>query len=294
MLRAIRIIQQIHGTISSVRIRSRIRITTVSSTSLTVSTTVQTTTISLLPKVTLKESTDTTGSKAVVLDGTAGTISAGLSADTANRISLNGTTGLANIGAITIGKQNDYSYTYYAPVYDSQGNMTISSTRATESGKFITGLTNTEWTPGKYASGRAATEDQLEQAGRHFLSINGQDANGKVKENTLANYYNDGATGANSMAFGVGTKSSGALSISMGINSTASGLGALAVGYNSVASGTESVALGTQNNASGNYSVAVGLGAEAGTKNTDATSTDNGAAVAVGFMASAQKTGAAA
>ena len=40
--------------------------------------------------------------------------------------------------------------------------------------------------------------------------------------------------------------------------------------------------------------VAVGLGAEAGTKNTDATSTDNGAAVAVGFMASAQKTGAAA
>ena len=255
---------------------------------------VQTTTISLLPKVTLKESTDTTGSKAVVLDGTAGTISAGLNTDTANRISLNGTTGLANIGAITIGNQKDYSYTYYAPVYDSQGNMTISSTRATESGKFITGLTNTEWTPGKYASGRAATEDQLEQAGRHFLSINGQDNNGKVKENTLANYYNDGATGANSMAFGVGTKSSGALSISMGINSTASGLGALAVGYNSVASGTESVALGTQNNASGNYSVAVGLGAEAGTKNTDATSTDNGAAVAVGFMASAQKTGAAA
>lgn len=255
---------------------------------------VQTTTISLLPKVTLKESTDTTGSKAVVLDGTAGTISAGLSTDTVNHISLNGTIGVANIGAITIGNQSDYSYTYYAPVYDAKGNMSLSSIRATESGKFITGLDNTSWTPGKYASGRAATEDQLEQAGRHFLSINGQDANGKVKENTLANYYNDGATGANSMAFGVGTKSSGALSISMGINSTASGLGALAVGYNSVASGTESVALGTQNNASGNYSVAVGLGAEAGTKNTDATSTDNGAAVAVGFMASAQKTGAAA
>lgn len=107
---------------------------------------VQTTTISLLPKVTLKESTDTTGSKAVVLDGTAGTISAGLNTDTANRISLNGTTGLANIGAITIGKQNDYSYTYYAPVYDSQGNMTISSIRATESGKFITGLDNTTQT----------------------------------------------------------------------------------------------------------------------------------------------------
>ncbi|WP_437794408.1 hypothetical protein [Mitsuokella multacida] len=131
---------------------------------------VQTTTISLLPKVTLKESTDTTGSKAVVLDGTAGTISAGLNTDTANRISLNGTTGLANIGAITIGNQKDYSYTYEAPVYDSKGNMTISSTRATESGKFITGLTNTEWTPGKYASGRAATEDQLQNVAKSIVN----------------------------------------------------------------------------------------------------------------------------
>ena len=261
---------------------------------------VQTTTISLLPKVTLQDSKDTTGSKAVVLDGTAGTISAGLSTDTANRISFNGTTGLANIGAITIGKQNDYSYTYYAPVYDSQGNMTISSIRATESGKFITGLDNTTWTPGKYASGRAATEDQLEQAGRHFLSIKTAyvDENGNpitpVEENKLANYYNDGAKGSASMAFGVETTASGNLSLAMGVKSSASGLNSLSIGYGNEAAGTQSVAVGNSTNASGNFSVAMGLGAQAGTKNNDAESTDHGAAVAVGYGASAEETGSAA
>ena len=258
---------------------------------------VQTTTISLLPKVTLQDSTDTTGSKAVVLDGTAGTISAGLSTDAANYISLNGTAGLANIGAITIGKQPSYTYTYYVPVYDSNGNITsLSSTRTTESGNFITGLTNTTWTPGKYASGRAATEDQLEQAGRHFLSIKtGTKTNGTtIAENTLANYYNDGATGTYSLAFGVNTKSSGDYATSMGINSTASGLGALAVGYDNTASGTESVSVGTENKAAGNFSVALGVFANAGTANTDTSSTTNGAAVAVGFQASATKTGSSA
>lgn len=258
---------------------------------------VQTTTISLLPKVTLQDSTDTTGSKAVVLDGTAGTISAGLSTDAAHYISLNGTAGLANIGAITLGRQPSYTYTYYVPVYDSNGNITsLSSTRATESGNFITGLTNTTWTPGKYASGRAATEDELEQAGRHFLSIKtGTKTDGTtIAENTLANYYNDGATGTYSLAFGVNTKSSGDYATSMGINSKASGLGALAVGYDNTASGTESVSVGTENKAAGNFSVALGVFANAGTANTDTSSTTNGAAVAVGFQASATKTGSSA
>lgn len=105
---------------------------------------VQTTTISLLPKVTLKESTDTTGAKQVVLDGTAGTISAGLSTDAANYISLDGTKGLAQVGAVKIGKQTD-------------GNDT------TKSGNYVTGLDNKTWTVGQTqpVTGRAATEDQL-------------------------------------------------------------------------------------------------------------------------------------
>lgn len=261
---------------------------------------VQTTTISLLPKVTLQDSTDTTGSKAVVLDGTAGTISAGLSTDAANYISLNGTTGQAQVGAVKIGKQ-DFTYTYDRPDgMNDDGTVKLTSTRANANGTFVTGLSNKTWTPGNYVTGRAATEDQLEQAGRHFLSIKTAYVDGDgnpitpVAENTLANYYNDGATGSSSMAFGVGTTAQGNLSLAMGVNSSASGLNSLAIGYGNEAAGTQSVAVGNSSNASGNYSVAMGLGAQAGTKNTDVESTDHGGAVAVGYGASAAETGSAA
>lgn len=262
---------------------------------------VQTTTISLKPKVTLKDSTDTTGAKQVVLDGTAGTISAGLSTDTKNFISLNGTKGLAKVGGIQIGNQS-FTYTYMKSVSlnDDGATLNLESTRASASGNFVTGLSNRTWTPGNYVTGRAATEDQLEQAGRHFLSIKtaNKDDDGNpttpVAENSLANYYNDGATGSASMAFGVGTTASGDLSLSMGVNSAASGLNSLAIGYGNEAAGTQSVAVGNSTNASGNFSVAMGLGSQAGTQNTDPESTDNGAAVAVGFESSAEQTGSAA
>ena len=261
---------------------------------------VQTTTISLKPKVTLKESTDTTGAKQVVLDGTAGSISAGLSTDQQNYISLNGTTGVAKVGAVKIGNQ-DFTYTYDKPDgMNDDGTVKLTSTRADAKGTFVTGLSNKTWTPGNYVTGRAATEDQLEQAGRHFLSIKTAyvDENGNkitpVAENTLANYYNDGATGSASMAFGVGTTAKGNLSLAMGVNSSASGLNSLAIGYGNEAAGTQSVAVGNSSNASGNYSVAMGLGAQAGTKNTDVESTDHGGAVAVGYGATAAETGSAA
>lgn len=262
---------------------------------------VQTTTISLLPKVTLQDTAkDPTGAKQVVLDGTAGTISAGLSTDQQNYISLNGTTGVAKVGAVEIGNQN-FTYTYNRPDgMNDNGTVKLTSTRADAKGTFVTGLSNRTWTPGNYVTGRAATEDQLEQAGRHFLSIKTayvDEAGNKitpVAENTLANYYNDGATGSASMAFGVGTTAQGNLSLAMGVNSSASGLNSLAIGYANTASGTQSVAVGNGTHASGNYSVAMGLGSQAGTQNKNPESTDNGAAVAVGFEASAEQTGSAA
>lgn len=263
---------------------------------------VQTTTISLLPKVTLQQdtATDPTGAKQVVLDGTAGTISAGLSTDAANYISLDGTKGLAQVGAVKIGNQ-DFTYTYDKPDgMNDSGTVKLTSTRADAKGTFVTGLSNKTWTPGNYVTGRAATEDQLEQAGRHFLSIKTayvDEAGNKitpVAENTLANYYNGGATGSASMAFGVGTTAQGNLSLAMGVNSSASGLNSLAIGYGNEAAGTQSVAVGNSSNASGNYSVAMGLGAQAGTKNTDVESTDHGGAAAVGYGASAAETGSAA
>lgn len=121
---------------------------------------VQTTTISLMPKVTLKNSTDTTGAKQVVLDGTSGTISAGLSTDTKNFISLNGTKSLAKVGEIQIGNQS-FTYTYMKPVSlnDDGATLKLESTRASASGNFVTGLSNRTWTPGNYVTGRAATED---------------------------------------------------------------------------------------------------------------------------------------
>ena len=187
------------------------------------STNVRTTTVELNDTVTL--GSDATNQ--VTLDGTKGTVSIGNTGDASskNAIQLDGTAGTAKVGAITIGQQT-FDYSYQQPVVSSSGGLSLQAATGTASGTFVTGLSNTTWTPGNYVSGRAATEDELEQAGRHFLSIGTT-----VAENTLANYYNDGATGTNSMAFGVGTKSSGNFAVSMGINSTASGLGALAVGY---------------------------------------------------------------
>lgn len=192
-----------------------------------------------------------------------------------------------------------FTYDYMKPVTEN-GTLKLESARANAEGLFVTGLSNRTWTPGNYVTGRAATEDQLEQAGRHFLSIKTayKDNNGNlttpVAENSLANYYNDGAKGSASMAFGVGTTASGDLSLSMGVNSAASGINSLAIGYGNEAAGTQSVAVGNSTNASGNFSVAMGLGAQAGTKNDDAESTDHGAAVAVGYGAEAVETGSAA
>lgn len=192
-----------------------------------------------------------------------------------------------------------FTYDYMKPVTEN-GTLKLESTRANAEGLFVTGLSNRTWTPGNYVTGRAATEDQLEQAGRHFLSIKTayKDNNGNlttpVAENSLANYYNDGAKGSASMAFGVGTTASGDLSLSMGVNSAASGINSLAIGYGNEAAGTQSVAVGNSTNASGNFSVAMGLGAQAGTKNDNAESTDHGAAVAVGYGAEAVETGSAA
>ena len=204
------------------------------------------------------------------------------------------------MGAVKIGSQ-DFTYTYDKPDgMNNDGTVKLTSTRAGAKGSFVTGLSNKTWTPGNYVTGRAATEDQLEQAGRHFLSIKTAyvDEYGNpitpVAENTQANYYNDGAMGSASMAFGVGTTAQGNLSLAMGVNSSASGLNSLAIGYGNEAAGTQSVAVGNSTHASGNYSVAMGLGAQAGTKNTDVESTDHGGAVAVGYDASAAETGSAA
>lgn len=214
------------------------------------------------------------------------------------RVDTNGVTVAHTGSTLQMGYQS-FTYDYMEPVNEN-GTLKLESARANAEGLFVTGLSNRTWTPGNYVTGRAATEDQLEQAGRHFLSIKtattDEDGNPitPAEENTLANYYNDGATGSASMAFGVETKASGNQSLAMGAKSSASGMNSLAIGYGNEAAGTQSVAVGNSTNASGNFSVAMGLGAQAGTKNDDVESTDHGAAVAVGYGAEAAETGSAA
>ena len=214
------------------------------------------------------------------------------------RVDTNGVTVAHTGSTLQMGYQS-FTYDYMKPVTEN-GTLKLESARANAKGLFVTGLSNRTWTPGNYVTGRAATEDQLEQAGRHFLSIKtattDEDGNPitPAEENTLANYYNDGATGSASMAFGVETKASGDQSLAMGAKSSASGMNSLAIGYGNEAAGTQSVAVGNSTNASGNFSVAMGLGAQAGTKNDDVESTDHGAAVAVGYGAEAAETGSAA
>ncbi len=215
-----------------------------------------------------------------------------------NGVTVDHTDSAGSRSTLQMGYQS-FTYDYMKPVTEN-GTLNLESARANAEGLFVTGLSNRTWTPGNYVTGRAATEDQLEQAGRHFLSIKtattDEDGNPitPAEENTLANYYNDGATGSASMAFGVETKASGDQSLAMGAKSSASGMNSLAIGYGNEAAGTQSVAVGNSTNASGNYSVAMGLGAQAGTKNDDVESTDHGAAVAVGYEASAEDAGSAA
>ena len=153
------------------------------------STNVRTTTVELNDTVTLGSD----AARQVILDGTQGTVSLGNTEDanSTTAIKLDGTAGTAKIGKIAIGQQS-FDYTYKTPTYDATDKMSLADASATTSGTFVTGLSNTTWTPGNYVSGRAATEDELEQAGRHFLSIGTT-----VAENTLANYYNDGAAVVN-------------------------------------------------------------------------------------------------
>ena len=153
------------------------------------STNVRTTTVELNDTVTLGSD----AARQVILDGTQGTVSLGNTEDanSTTAIKLDGTAGTEKIGKIAIGQQS-FDYTYKTPTYDATDKMSLADASATTSGTFVTGLSNTTWTPGNYVSGRAATEDELEQAGRHFLSIGTT-----VAENTLANYYNDGAAVVN-------------------------------------------------------------------------------------------------
>ena len=72
--------------------------------------------------------------------------------DNTKNITLDGSTGRAVIGGVTVGHVND-------------GELETSSHTVVPAGNYVYNLTNTKYDPTDYVSGRAATEDQLHQLG---------------------------------------------------------------------------------------------------------------------------------
>lgn len=96
---------------------------------------------------------------------------------------------------------------------------------------------------------------QLKNAMTHYYSV-------KTTADTDAagnnNYLNDGATGNNALAAGVGAVATRDNATAVGTNTYASGTNASAYGYRAVASGLNSVAIGSGTSAQQEGSVAVG------------------------------------
>ena len=87
------------------------------------------------------------GTNAVAIDGVNGTIAV------ADKITLNGKDGKAGIGTVGIDGKDG--------IITTGGTNSVKVDGATGT---VTGLTNKTWTPGSIVSGRAATEDQLKDA----------------------------------------------------------------------------------------------------------------------------------
>ena len=145
----------------------------------------------------------------------------------------------------------------------SGGNpVTVDGTAGT-----VTGLTNKTWNPAGIVSGRAATEDQLKavtnqvnSSATHYYSVNdGGGAHG-------GNFNNDGATGLNALAAGVGASAQDNDAVAIGSGTIAQGNGSIAIGAAaevSGATGAGGIAIGAAATAK-NGGTAVGSGADTG------------------------------
>ena len=145
----------------------------------------------------------------------------------------------------------------------SGGNpVTVDGTAGT-----VTGLTNKTWNPAGIVSGRAATEDQLKavanqvnSSATHYYSVN--DGGGTHG----GNFNNDGATGLNALAAGVGASAQDNDAVAIGSGTIAQGNGSIAIGAAaevSGATGAGGIAIGAAATAK-NGGTAVGSGADTG------------------------------
>ena len=111
--------------------------------------------VSLKDKVTL--GTDAT--KQIALDGTTGTIKAG------DKVTIDGNKGTIKAGNVTIDGENGTIKAGDKVTIDGKDGK-IAAGKVSVDGKdgYVTGLENKDWDPNNITSGRAATEDQLQQS----------------------------------------------------------------------------------------------------------------------------------
>jgi autotransporter adhesin len=95
----------------------------------------------------------------------------------------------------------------------------------------------------------------IDSAKTHYYSVN----DGGVQQ---ANFNNDGATGLNALAAGIGANGAGENSVAMGISAESGGKSSVALGESTQAGGESSIALGTGAKAHNNGDVALGAGSE--------------------------------
>ena len=121
----------------------------------------------------------------------------------------------------------------------------------------------------------AVNVSQLNAARTHFYSVGSTTASD-------GNYNNDGATGIDALAAGVGASASGASASAVGNKASASGLNASAFGANAKANGDHSTAIGDGAIANGENAIAIGNGAR-----TAEEGVTNGIAIGQGARAEA-------
>ena len=154
---------------------------------------------------------------------------------------------------------------------------TVSSRKADGSGGKALSVAGSKIT--NLEAGTEATDavnvSQLNAARTHFYSVGSTTASD-------GNYNNDGATGIDALAVGVGASASGTSASAVGNKASASGLNASAFGANAKANGDHSAAIGDGAIANGENAIAIGNGAR-----TAEEGVTNGIAIGQGARAEA-------
>ena len=205
-------------------------------------------------------------------NGAQATAAFALAAGTGSRATAEGAVALGNdaqasqAGAVALGRASttdDAVATTRATV----GNITYSGFAGTNPEATVSiGSKNKERTLTNLAAGRITSDStdaingsQLyavaEKTQTHYYSVNDGGTRG-------GNYNNDGATGSNSLAAGVGAVASAKNTVAAGYNAQATNDGAVAIGANTSATNA-STALGDGSKATGENSTALGWNANA-------------------------------